>query len=887
MQLHQVGMPTFALRLSAKRLFILGLVSVFIALGLFVGWHVTHAFAATQASFYVSPTGSNSNSGTDSSHPFATLDYARQQVAALSSNMTGDIIINLLPGTYTQTQTLAFTQSDSGTNGYNIIYQANGFGTASPAQVTISGGQAITGWSQVSGTSIWQATVGTSLQTRQLYVNGVRATRATGALPVTLTRTGTTGYTASAATLASWGNPAALEFVYTAGAGTPNAQWTESRCGVASISGTAITMQQPCFTNGVNKNSGQQGINLPTSIENAYELLDQPGEWYLNHTTGVLYYLPRSGENLATATVIAPTVETLVSGTGASGAQIHNIHFKGITFAYATWLRPSTGDGFIELQANFTYVGTANTLTKTPANVAFAHAHDLRFERDTFTHLGAAGLNIDTGSQNNTVIGNVFTDISGSGVQLGNVDTPNATGTDQDTGDIVTDNYVHDLPAEYHGGIGIYSGYVASTIISHNEIFNTPYSGISNGWGWGVVSYAQNNQILDNLIYNHMQLLVDGGGIYSNSVQGTSLANGELIDGNVVHDQAHNYGAIYLDNKSQYVTVTNNLTYQTPYNIFQNDNLTPNTVQSNYTDPATAPTAIVSNAGIEAAYADIKGAANVALSKTASATSTYNSSYDATKANDGSTSTGWSPTGTDTLPSWQVDLGRTYTLSQIQLVTRQDMDQSATRQNFAVWASNDATFATHVVLGSQGSSPLAYQATWTQNVTDSTGYRYVRATKTANEYFFITELRVFGQIPVDANVAVGKTAAASSTYSTDYSAAKANDGSNATGWSPTGADTSPWWQVDLGQAYTLSQIKLVTRQDMDQSVTRQNFAIWASNNADMSQGHVVLCSQGSTPLAYQATFTCAVTDTTAYRYVAAVKTANEYFFITELQVFGH
>jgi len=137
------------------------------------------------------------------------------------------------------------------------------------------------------------------------------------------------------------------------------------------------------------------------------------------------------------------------------------------------------------------------------------------------------------------------------------------------------------------------------------------------------------------------------------------------------------------------------------------------------------------------------------------------------------------------------------------------------------------------------------------------------------------------------NVAQGKAASASSSWdTTTFTPAKSVDNNIATGWSPSGTDTLPWLEVDLGQAYTISQIKLVTRQDVDQVATRRNFTIWASNNPDMSQGHVVLGTQGSTALAYKATYSTTVTDTTKYRYIAALKTTNEYFFISELQVMG-
>ena len=53
-------------------------------------------------------------------------------------------------------------------------------------------------------------------------------------------------------------------------------------------------------------------------FENALEFLDQPGEWYLDESTGVLYYKPRTGEDMATATVVAPMVETVVGINGTS-----------------------------------------------------------------------------------------------------------------------------------------------------------------------------------------------------------------------------------------------------------------------------------------------------------------------------------------------------------------------------------------------------------------------------------------------------------------------------------------------------------------------------------------------------------------------------------------
>jgi hypothetical protein len=383
-------------------------------------------------------------------------------------------------------------------------------------------------------------------------------------------------------------------------------------------------MKQPCYTNAYAVKPSDQTITLPTYLENAYELLDQPGEWYLDHLAGVLYYLPRPGENMLTAMAIAPVIETLVSGSGTLEQPVHNIEFKGITFAYATWLQPSGNDGFVEVQANEHYVGSGGELEFPQGNVSFQGAKALRFERDVFIHLGNAGLRLWNGSQNNVVIGNVFTDISATGVLIGDVEEGVPP---LDTGNQVIDNYIHDVAVEYHGGVGLFGGWLANTIFAHNEIANLPYSGISLGWGWSsYVSAANHNTIEDNLIHNVMQLLGDGSGIYLN---GQTIQPTSIVSGNYIHDQGDDAGAIYPDEGSTDWDINNNVVASVPQWLFiwtpsiQNLTIHDNySDTSNFTDAGTNITLsnntvvtdgnwpavamyIMKHAGIEAGYQSI------------------------------------------------------------------------------------------------------------------------------------------------------------------------------------------------------------------------------------------------------------------------------------------
>ena len=566
------------------------------AAGLAAGPLVTAAHAAAApVNFYVSPTGSDSNAGTTLAAPFQTLAKAQTAVRAVDQATAGAITVNLAGGDYRLSKPLTFTAADSatGTAG-DITWKAE-----PGAFPVVSGGDRITGWKLTdTAKNIWTAPAPTGLDTRQLYVNGSRAVRATGSVTVKLTRTATGYTTAAGDPMAAWHNQGAVEFVYTGGLGA----WTEPRCPVASITSTVITMAQPCWDNSTKRVMrtdgsgrtyelvGRQAVTeAPTSVENAYELLDQPGEWYLDRSAHTVSYIPRSGETLGSADVEAPALQSLLTTDGKSSAEVHSLIFQGIQFSYATDTVPDTGEGFSEIQATVTITGNKGYATQglctfvpggtcpygawTPmaANVSLSYDHNVHFDHDYFVHLGGAGLSLGDGSRSDTVTACVFTDISGNGLDLGGTDINAPTGTTQHTSDnVVKDSHFTGTSVEYHGGVAIDVGYVERSTFTHNQIDHVPYTGISVGWGgWpdkvklpAEPNYSNNNAFSDNLIFNHMSLLGDGGAIYTNGITGSSLATGEHLTGNVVHDQVNPGGhGLYTDNGASYVTISGNAEY--------------------------------------------------------------------------------------------------------------------------------------------------------------------------------------------------------------------------------------------------------------------------------------------------------------------------------------
>lgn len=133
--------------------------------------------------FWVSVNGSASGDGSRQ-NPFNSIEQAQAAVRAVLQSpapLATDIVVNIGGGTYQLTQALTFGAEDSGRDGHVVHYRA-----VPGEHPVISGGQALTNWSPVAnpgislapGAQLWETSVDPSLDSRQLYIDGARATRA-------------------------------------------------------------------------------------------------------------------------------------------------------------------------------------------------------------------------------------------------------------------------------------------------------------------------------------------------------------------------------------------------------------------------------------------------------------------------------------------------------------------------------------------------------------------------------------------------------------------------------------------------------------------------------------------------------------------------------------
>ena len=503
--------------------------------------------AAAPVELFVAPTGSDAAAGTKAA-PFATPARARDALRELraAGRLTDGGLVTFAGGIYYLADTLTFTPEDSGTEAAPIVYRA-----APGATVVLSGGQPVTGWRLAGGR--WQAKMPADAAFSQLFVDGERRFRPRWP------RQGYAYATGNIAPTADVAERGANRLRFEKGALSSQMAnrddvevlcfhtWSVSRMRLAAVDDQSrvATFRRPTW------HPSMAGLGAGTRylVENAKEQLGQPGEWYLDRPTSTLTYIPKAGETPGKSLVVAPRLTTLVRFQGDIAARrwVSHLAFCGLTFAHANWLLEPEGRSVPQAENSMGAALTAEGL------------RDSAFEDCRLLKLGGYALELGNGTKRVRVERCELTDLGGGGVKIG----PGASADDEA---VASHNVVSDCLIA-HGGrlhppaVGIWLGYAHHCELSHNEIADFYYSGISAGWTWGYGDTpTRANLIADNHIHDMPQrVLGDEAGIYT-----LGVATGTVIRGNVVHDQVGvPWGVgIYLDEGSSGITVENNLVYR-------------------------------------------------------------------------------------------------------------------------------------------------------------------------------------------------------------------------------------------------------------------------------------------------------------------------------------
>lgn len=564
---------------------------------------------------YVSNKGNDNGTG-DKEAPFKTLEKAKEYVKTINDNMTGDIVVNL-DGEFVLSEPMKFGTEDSGSNGFNVIWNGN------EKSASISGGKKIEGWEKVDGTDLYKAKVDEKDGFKQFYVNENRALRARSQyLYYHLENYDDPAYSGSfmpnldgfvvdpAQFGGKFSNPEELYFVYTYTwriMTMPVESITEREDGMWIVKFRQpyldITKQDEAFV-------PSPSLNTPFYVENAIEFLDEPGEWYYNKKTGELFYYPRAGENMAEAECYIPKSEGLVQIEGnGEKERVKNIVLSEIDFKYGAWNKfegkgfcTIQGEEYIDPERESNEMGSLGIypVDLIPAQISVKYGENIKIKDNLIHHLGSVGVGINNQSVECNVTGNIFDDTSSAAVTIGDwtieklgVDTPV---TNYCRKIKVTNNLIRRVSVEYFtNGITLY--YANQSQISHNDFLDTPYTAISCGWGWGRhMQNNTNNKISYNRIENVLYRTGDGAHIYTlDSQKGTVIEYNHLIK-----SPAYT-GGFYLDNGSSYLTYRYNVVEDTPKWLSGNwHNVKDNAAYGNYSETPIRSNKMDQNSFVEA-----------------------------------------------------------------------------------------------------------------------------------------------------------------------------------------------------------------------------------------------------------------------------------------------
>lgn len=378
-----------------------------------------------QNKIYVSLEGSDENTGTIDA-PFKTIARAQAEVRKLNKDMTGDIHVYLREGVYHLDKTLVFEKEDGGTNGYNIKYTAyNG------ENVKISGGRKIEGWKKTEG-KLWEADLSHMdiEYAMQLSVNDRRAMRAKSEERVLLdellklegSQYAADGLVVYDSNFSEYENQEDIQLHFARG-------WKSYLLNVDKIVKTGdnstFYMEQPFFDE---VTSGRESFTVVAGnnfwLENAFEELDEEGEFYYNRQTKKLYYMPRADEDMKSAEVELAVLEELITIKGKDSAEkVKNIIFDSLTLAHATYLRMSRY-GIITDQAQTMEVHESDKpgplgFYQVAANIVIDRAEKIQFTNNVIRDMGAVAIALVEGVYNCKFEGNVFCDIGDSAMTIG------------------------------------------------------------------------------------------------------------------------------------------------------------------------------------------------------------------------------------------------------------------------------------------------------------------------------------------------------------------------------------------------------------------------------------------------------------------------------------
>ena len=531
---------------------------------------LAYVTAAASADLFVSPSGSDAAAGTFAA-PFKTLAKAKAAVRQMISSASGPINVYMRAGTYYLETPLTFSPEDGGSATAPITYSAY-----RGEKVIISGGIKVTSsWTTSSG-NIQVTTIAPNLKVDQLFLNGKRQVLAR--YPNYDSTKILQGYSADATSssrAARWANvtegPGYVRGIH-------NNMWGGNDFIITGKDGSGNPQMQWVGDN--NRGGGlQRDLRM---VENIFEELDAPGEWYYKKSTGQLYFYPPAGANLGSATIELATLEELIRVVGTASNKVKYLTFNRLTFTH-THRTLFTGKFEALLRGDWCIVRTGTMFLQDAENVTVKHCF--------FDQIGGNGVFMNGYNRNHYIFNNEFIDCGATCVSTVGLlsavrcpcttvdkgcpacsdNTPGPLTTDYPEGVVIDNNLMKNLGVFEKQTAGVNISMSHKITVRHNRITISPRSDINvNDGTWGGHEIAYNDA--DSCVRetsDHGPFNSWGRDRFWGS-SSTTVARAALdaIDITKIHNNRFRslnkdgYPAIDLDDGSSYYWVYNNLCFE-------------------------------------------------------------------------------------------------------------------------------------------------------------------------------------------------------------------------------------------------------------------------------------------------------------------------------------
>jgi len=536
--------------------------------------------ATASSQIFVSPDGDDGGPGTFAS-PFASLERAQRGVRELrKADPDRGVVVMLRSGIYRLEETLVFGPEDGGDESHEVVW------SVMPGDyVTLSGGRRVLDWVEEEG-GVFRASLPPELagqEVRDLFRGSQRLKRA---------RFPNEGWLR----VEKAGEDRRTSFSFEPGA-VPEIEdatglevhllhdWSTSRVPVAELDATGGNLRTRTWLGCAAAHYAIDNFEPHPrwALEGHPALLDAPGEWCQDPATGDLLLMPpawlsEEPTSYADPNKLGPEVpvlERLLEIRGEPGRPVRNLKIIGLQFQQSAFSPPA--DGWAGAQASMHELRdgseSASQRAFVPAAVQLTNAVDCTLEGWTMTALGGSGVWIGEGCRDVTLRRCLMRNIGANGMNIGEDGARQVNGRplarSGGSEDVqlarritVEGCEVWNAGQVYAGSVGIWIGFAADCRVAHNDIHDLPYTGVSVGWVWAQdPSPCGGHEIANNNIHDVMQLLSDGGCIYTLGRQ-----PGTVLRANTLHGIEHQAGrapsnGIFMDEGTTEILVEGNFIY--------------------------------------------------------------------------------------------------------------------------------------------------------------------------------------------------------------------------------------------------------------------------------------------------------------------------------------